>query len=145
MLVPPTPADAPSLLIVDDEHPLRLAVFRWFTRRGWRCTEAATLADAERLIFSDGAMTPDAILCDLNLPDGTGEDLLHRITRDRPLLAPRMILSTGEVLTDEMTDRLELLGCQTLPKPFVLADAESAARTARERRTSAKTASPLPA
>jgi DNA-binding NtrC family response regulator len=125
MLVPPLPPDAPTLLIIDDEGPLRLAVLRWFARRGWRCTEAATVADAERLLFSIGARMPDAILCDQNLPDGTGEALLSRLERERPALAARAILVTGEVWEDARVARLLAMGCRMLSKPFDLLQVES--------------------
>lgn len=125
MLYPPPPADAPSLLIIDDEGPLRVAVLRWFSRRGWRCTEAASVADAERLLFSVGARAPDAIICDQNLPDGTGEALLARMERDRPALAARCILVTGEVWEDARVARLLAMGCRLLPKPFDLTQVEA--------------------
>ncbi len=120
--------DAPHLLIVDDERPLRLAVNRWFSRRGWRCAEAETLAEAEEAIFGDGAVLPDVILCDLNLPDGSGHQLLARIEREQPALATRMILATGEVFSQQSLEHLTAVGCRTLAKPFDLAQAEAAAR-----------------
>ncbi len=123
--MPPQPPDAPTLLVIDDEGPLRIAVLRWFTRRGWRCTEAATLADAERLLFSVDARMPDAILCDQNLPDGTGEALAERLERDRPALAQKLILATGEVWTDERSARLAAMGCRFLAKPFDLSQVEA--------------------
>lgn len=88
------------------------------------------MADAERLLFSAGAAAPDAILCDQNLPDGTGEALLARLLRDRPTLAARMILSTGEVFSDEMTARVLATGARMLPKPFDLSAAEALVRSA---------------
>jgi DNA-binding NtrC family response regulator len=136
MLAPSPSADAPKLLIIDDEDSLRVAVLRWFTRRGWWCIEAATLADAERLLFAVGATPPDAIICDQNLPDGTADELLARIDRDRPQLAQRMILASGEVFTDEKLRRLDAAGCRTLPKPFDLSQAELMVREVRELRTS---------
>lgn len=120
--------DAPHLLIVDDERPLRLAVHRWFSRRGWHCAEAETLADAEAMLFGDGARMPDVILCDVNLPDGTGHQLLERIGREQPALTNRIILATGDVFSQQSLERLTALGCRILPKPFDLAQAEAAAR-----------------
>lgn len=125
MLMPQPPANAPTLLVIDDEGALRVAVLRWFTRRGWRCAEAATLADAEQLLFSAGATLPDAILCDQNLPDGTGESLAARLERDHPTLAARLILATGEVWTDERSARLAAMGCRFLSKPFDLTQVEA--------------------
>lgn len=134
MLAPSPSADAPKLLIIDDEDSLRVAVLRWFTRRGWRCMEAATLADAERLLFAVGATPPDAIICDQNLPDGTADELLARIARDRPQLADRVILSSGEVFSEDKLRRLNSAGCQTLPKPFDLSQAELMVLAVRERK-----------
>ncbi len=128
---PPGP-DAPHLLIIDDERPLRLAVRRWFSRRGWHCAEAESLAQAESLLFTAGVVAPDVILCDVNLPDGTGLQLLERIEREQPALTHRLILSTGEVLTRETLAHLEEVGCRTLAKPFDLSQAEVAARSAIE-------------
>jgi DNA-binding NtrC family response regulator len=125
MLSPQLPADAPTLLIIDDEGPLRIAVLRWFSRRGWRCAEAASLADAEQFLFGAGARLPDAIICDQNLPDGTGEALLERLERHQPALASRAILATGEVWTDERVARLVATGCRLLAKPFDLTQLEA--------------------
>lgn len=124
-------ANAPLLLIVDDESPIRVALRRWFTHRGWRCAEAATLADAERQLFDGSAGDPDVILCDLHLPDGTGEDLLGRLERERPSLTSRMILATGENLGVDRVVRLAEIGCRTLAKPFDLALLERVAASAR--------------
>lgn len=135
MSLQPAPAtDSPTLLVIDDEDALRMAMLRWFSRRGWRCVEAATLADAERLLFSPGAIPPDAILCDLHLPDGSGNDLIERMTRERPALTARLILATGEMLGEDQLVRLEAIGCRTLCKPFDLMQAEQAITAARGRR-----------
>lgn len=126
-----TAGTAPHLLIVDDERPIRVALRRWFSHRGWRCTEAETLAAAEQHLFGHDAPAPDVILCDLNLPDGTGEDLLGRLERDRPALVERMILATGATLSVDCQVRLAESGCRTLPKPFDLAHLERVATSAR--------------
>ncbi len=134
MLAPQVPSDAPRLFIVDDEEPLRIAVMRWFTRRGWLCHDTGTMAGAEDALFAEGTTPPDVIICDLNLPDGSGEALLGRIERDRPEWVCRVIVSTGEVLTDAMQARLDAAGCRVLPKPFELSQAEALSREAREAR-----------
>jgi CheY-like chemotaxis protein len=121
----------PHLLIIDDERPLRTAVRRWFTRRGWTCGEAASVAEAEQRIFASGATVPDAILCDLNLPDGTAETLITRLRRERAGLTRRLVLATGEVLGTDVEAQLADLGCAVLPKPFDLAQLESAIHRAQ--------------
>lgn len=127
----PFAVSAPHLLIIDDEKSLRTAVRRWFTRRGWTCAEAASIADAERWLFAGGGHKPDAILCDMNLTDGTAELLIARIAKERADLAPRLVLATGDVLGPELEGRLRRLGCSMLPKPFDLAQVEEALSRAR--------------
>jgi DNA-binding NarL/FixJ family response regulator len=95
--------------------------------------EAATLADAERLLFAVGATPPDAIICDQNLPDGTADELLERIARDKPQLASRVILASGEMFTDEKLRRLDAAGCHTRPSPFDRSQAELLVRPVRVR------------
>jgi len=85
-------------------------------------------------LFGEDACVPDVIICDLNLPDGSGEQLLGRIERDRPELLARVIVSTGECLTDAMQARLDAAGCRVLPKPFDLTQAEAMSREMRQRR-----------
>ena len=99
MLVPPVPSTAPHLFIVDDEEPLRVAVRRWFTRRGWHCHDAGTMAGAEDMLFGEGASAPDVIICDLNLPDGSGDQLLGRIERDRPELMSMLTRASVGLIT----------------------------------------------
>lgn len=118
----------PRLLIVDDEAPLRMALLRWFSRRGWLCAEAATLEAAERELFAADAPSPDVILCDLNLPDGSAEVILDRLERERPMLARRFVVATGDVLSVEFERRLARAGCRTLPKPYDLRQAEAVAQ-----------------
>jgi DNA-binding NtrC family response regulator len=122
---------APHLLIIDDEKSLRTAVRRWFTRRGWTCAEAGSVEEAERQLFTAGGHKPDAILCDMNLTDGTAEHLITRIANERADLAPRLVLATGDVLSAETERRLAGMGCTVLPKPFDLGQVEEALLRAR--------------
>lgn len=122
---------SPHLLIIDDEKSLRTAVSRWFTRRGWTCGEAASVAEAEERLFAEGARSPDAILCDMNLPDGTADELITRMGRERADLTRRLVLATGDVLSAETERRFAGLGCAVLPKPFDLEQVEEALSRAR--------------
>jgi DNA-binding NarL/FixJ family response regulator len=58
------------VLIVDDDAAFREGISRELTRRGYEVAgSAATLAEARAAL---AALDPDAVLLDVNLPDGNG-------------------------------------------------------------------------
>jgi DNA-binding response OmpR family regulator len=79
------------VLIVDDDPQIRdllaAAVREW----GWDGTAAATLAEARALL--DRA-TPDLLILDSQLPDGSAVDLVHQ-TRRHPALRLPILMYTG--------------------------------------------------
>jgi CheY-like chemotaxis protein len=64
------------LLVVDDEPALQKLVGRHAERGGFDVVVASTAAEAVELA---GTASPDAILLDLTLPDGSGIDVLARL------------------------------------------------------------------
>lgn len=82
----PTPIEA---LVVDDERLARSELKRLLAALpGVRVAgEAASVAEAERLA---AALDPDLIFLDVEMPDGTGFDLLARLER-----VPRVIFTTA--------------------------------------------------
>jgi CheY-like chemotaxis protein len=87
----------PRLFLIDDEPGIRLALRRWFERRGWEVVEAGDGEAALGLL--DGltpTSTPDLIVCDLNLPKATGGTILAHLADRAPALVSRFVLTTGE-------------------------------------------------
>ena len=71
-----TPAEATSILVVDDAEASRYLLSSWLRRSGYRVTEAATGAQALSLL----AKAPiDLVMLDVNLPDMSGFDVCARI------------------------------------------------------------------
>ncbi len=62
------------LLVVDDEERLRQTFARALTGHGYAVTQAASHADAMRILGSESF---DLLLLDINLPDATGWDVLR--------------------------------------------------------------------
>ena len=103
---------------------IRRVVRRFLERSGWVVDEAPSAAVAAELLFA--AERPyGLVLCDLNLPDGSGLDLVHAVEVERPELAPWCVLSTGEAaggsgtLSEAEARRLGSRG-RLLTKPFSL-------------------------
>jgi CheY-like chemotaxis protein len=84
--VPPTETGTESILLVDDERMLRAASRRILRSRGYQVLEAASGAEAIRLLESE-QLTVDLVVCDLVIPDMNGRDVVARLRALRPGLA----------------------------------------------------------
>jgi DNA-binding response OmpR family regulator len=115
----------PTIVVVDDEPAIRSAMTRYFERRGWRCIQVADGEAAELVLFpADGSCAFDVVLCDLQLPLKSGLELYHRAQAERPDVADRFVLSSGD------TEGL-VVNCPVLAKPFPLAEVASMAEAIR--------------
>jgi CheY-like chemotaxis protein len=70
----------PTLLVVDDEPSVQKLVQRIGTKIGFRVVSALSLEEGLRTVVDT---PPDIVLVDMNLPDGTGSQLIRRL-RDAP-------------------------------------------------------------
>jgi DNA-binding response OmpR family regulator len=99
------------VLVVEDEAPLRMIVQRNLERRGIQVIAAGTAAEALAAARSD---PPDLLVLDINLPDGSGWDVLREL-RGGGLLPPTVVMSAGRV----PRQLLQEFGIAALlPKPF---------------------------
>jgi DNA-binding response OmpR family regulator len=110
--LPPTPA---SILIVEDDEPLRAILARHLRARGHRVHEAISAeaaADALR-----GGIRPGLVLLDINLPGETGWSLL----RGDALAAagdPPVVVASATTVDPRRLREHGVAGY--LPKPFPL-------------------------
>jgi signal transduction histidine kinase len=84
-------ATSPVILNVDDDDAARYVKSRILKRAGFEVIEAATIANAERLLVE---RVPQLVLLDVKLPDGNGRDLCVRIKAD-PAMASVLVLQTS--------------------------------------------------
>jgi DNA-binding response OmpR family regulator len=103
------------VLIVEDDESLRRIVSRHLRGKGYEVDEASS-AEAATTALEEG-LRPGVILLDLNLPGGTGWDLLRQ-----PALAaagsPPVVITSATTVSPR---RLAEFGCAGyLPKPFPL-------------------------
>ena len=128
MTAPPV---ADTVLIVEDEVPMRRFLRSALTSHGFRVAEAGTVAEAEALATS---APPAAVLLDLGLPDGDGLELLGRL---REWSAASVIVLSARGREDDKVAALDAGADDYLTKPFgtgeLLARIRVALRHARAR------------
>jgi two-component system response regulator AtoC len=101
----------PRALIVDDDLNFQLGLAEVVEREGFTAVTAGTLADA-RAELAQGL--PDAVLIDLNLPDGSGMDLLDELVGNG---SPEIILITGQATVETAIEALRRGAADYLTKP----------------------------
>ncbi len=114
----------PHVLIVDDEPGIRYALKRWFTRQHWTISEAGDGQSAIAQMLAsddDGDSRFDLVICDLHLPLVSGEELMRRLSAERPGMLARLILSTGAPVAQAAPGSVLSVHPHVLQKPFELA------------------------
>ena len=106
-----------TVLVVEDELPLRRFVVRALGKRDYRVIEAENGVAALELLDDDGAAI-DLVLSDIMMPGMDGEELLRTILDRRPDV--RVIMTSGhdESILRGSIDQRD--GVLFLPKPFSL-------------------------
>lgn len=114
-----------TILIVDDEPPIRKLLRVGLATEGYSVVEAANARDAVDRVRTE---CPDLILLDLGLPDMAGHDLLAK-WRNELLDLPIIILSSR---TDEagIVRALELGADDYVTKPFGMKELAARIRVA---------------
>jgi len=112
-------ATLPTILIVDDEAPLRRVLERSLTRSGYRVVAAGSAEVAYQMLASEAT---DAVLLDVHLPTMSGMELYLAIVHRWPALEGRIAIMTGDAEAEEVRGWLERHRCRVIRKPFNLQD-----------------------
>ena len=83
-----------TVLIVDDETGVRFNTRRFLEANGYLATEAGSCREAEEACRT---LAPDAVLLDMNLPDGNGVDLVPRLREISPEVAILILTGFGSI------------------------------------------------
>jgi DNA-binding response OmpR family regulator len=83
------------VLLVDDEAALLQLLGQYLTRNGHACITATTVAEAKAALCDASASQQqvEAVVIDLQLPDGSGEEIAELVAREHP--GVRIIVATG--------------------------------------------------
>ena len=104
--------ERPTLLLVEDDDPLRERLTRAFERRGYAVTAAGTVEDA---LIAARLDPPELAVVDLKLPDGSGLDVVREL---RALDGgTRVVVLTGYGSIATAVEAVRLGAVDFVPKP----------------------------
>ncbi len=117
-----------TILVVDDEPPIRRLLRTSLTAQGYRIVEADTATAALAEIRNH---EPDVVILDLGLPDGDGLEVIGTVRQDSAV--PIIVLSSR---SDERgkVEALDLGADDYLTKPFGMAELVARIRAALRHR-----------
>src|SRR5689334_24514441 len=118
-----------EILVVDDDQAIRWTLKEALQSWGLAPIEAATVAEATQQFKSH---LPAAVLLDIDLPDGSGLDVLRDIKREHPEAI--VIMITGNVQVDNTISALRGGAYDFIGKPINLEELRVTIRNALETR-----------
>jgi CheY-like chemotaxis protein len=118
------------LLLVDDEPSLGLTLARALGD-GYDLVSATRMNDALLRLEADRGF--DVILCDLNMPEGSGEAFYNAVASRWPGLEARVVFITGGIFDDRLQRFLDAVPNRCLEKPFDVATLEQILHGGRPR------------
>jgi len=121
----PTEQDTPLVLVVDDDASIVDTVTEMLLRAGLRTCHACDLSAALQQIQRQ---SPDLILLDVHLPDGTGLELCRRLQSDTVSATPILFISANSD-TSMKLQGFEAGGLDFITKPIVGAEVIARVRT----------------
>ncbi|HEY6661079.1 MAG TPA: sigma-54 dependent transcriptional regulator [Pyrinomonadaceae bacterium] len=118
-----------QILVVDDDQAIRWTLREALQSWGFAPVEASSVAEALRQFQAE---LPAAVLLDIDLPDGSGLDVLRDIKREHPDAI--VIMITGNVQIDNTISALRGGAYDFIAKPINLEELRVTLRNAIETR-----------
>src|SRR5947209_10374479 len=118
-----------KILVVDDEQMIRWTLSEALRGWGYEPVAVATVADA---LTSFDSEQPAAVLLDINLPDGSGLDVLREIRTHQPDAV--VIMITANVMIDDTIAALRGGAYDFISKPINLDELQVTIRNGIETR-----------
>jgi len=118
-----------QILVVDDDEAIRWTLREAVQSWGFATVEAGSTAEAIKQFHAE---LPAAVLLDIDLPDGSGLDVLREIKREHPEAI--VIMITGNVQVDNTISALRGGAYDFIGKPINLEELRVTLRNAIEAR-----------
>jgi two-component system response regulator AtoC len=125
----PLKSNKEKILIVDDDQAIRWTLSEALRSWSFTAIEAGTVREG---LAQFTAETPAVVLLDIDLPDGSGLDLLRGIKNDRPDAV--VIMITGDVIVDNTISALRGGAYDFISKPISLEELRITIRNGIEAR-----------
>lgn len=103
-----------QILVVDDDPSIRRVLRRTFEHHGYRIIEAASAPEA--LLQLQVEPGPDAVVCDVLMPEVSGIDFYRQLVEVAPALRSRVVFLTGANRDPAVHQPIERLGVPLLGK-----------------------------
>lgn len=123
----PKKADEISILVVDDEKNLTLAMRRLLSAEGYRTETAGSGEEALEVVKDDFF---DVVFLDVNMPDMNGLETFKKLRKVSPKSAVIMITGYGKTLKALVEEARELGVRAVIDKPFKINQITEAIREA---------------
>jgi DNA-binding response OmpR family regulator len=111
----PWPIEAATVLVIDDDPCIRGALKRAFSQAGHACLAAG--AAGEGMEYARSAR-PDAIVLDIDLPDGDGRDVVAALKNDPATSHVPVLVISGNVDEYRRLAALDAGAHDVMEKPF---------------------------
>ena len=121
-----------TILVIDDEVSFREVLLRALRAKGFLVLEAANCRSA---ILAATDQVPDLIVCDVEMPDGTGHDVFDALKAKTSTSAIPFIFMTGMNDPNELRRSMEQGADDFLAKPFSMDTLLAAVQTRLRRST----------
>ena len=114
---PHSPLHEPSVLIVEDEDNIALALDFLLTREGYAHDR---VADGDAALPKIRAMRPDLVLLDVMLPGASGYEICQSVRQDPSLRDVKLLMMTARGSSIEKRKALAIGADGFITKPFEL-------------------------
>ncbi len=106
-----------TILVIDDEQNILDLLYDFLGEKGYQVDTANSGQEALRKLKVG---TYDLIICDLKMPNLSGQQFYAEIKRTKPELSSKIIFFTGDTVSPQTESFLKLTGNKVIPKPFDL-------------------------
>lgn len=83
-----------TILLIDDEEPIRKLLGRLISLEGFEIEQAASLNAAQKILAQKDI---DLVLCDVKLPDGNGVDFVQQLKGKHPIVEIILLTAYGNI------------------------------------------------
>ena len=101
-----------TILLVEDHEDTRRAIKRWLEWKGW---QVLTAGDQTSALAVGLKQDFDLLLCDLQLPDGNGWELMEKLKAAKPV---RGIITSGHCSPSDIAHSKAVGYLEHLVKPY---------------------------